>query len=160
MSENQNTETESKGISRRTVTKSMAWAVPVIAVAATVPSAAASCVPVLSLGAGSCKCPGQSSQNLPWTYFLRVCGGGVTCPDFGGQIVVTKIVSNSNVEVYTGPSAAFTAGDCILLQGSSTNSANFLDIYFTIDGEPAGYTRVDSPPDCDKTANPAGSCAS
>jgi hypothetical protein len=158
MSEIENEEREPKGITRRTVTKSMAWAVPVIAVAATVPSAAASCVPVLSLGAGSCKCPGQSTGD-PFTYYLRVCGGGVTCPDFAGEIVVTKIVSNSGVQVYTGPSVGFTAGDCILLTGTSSNSANFLEIYFTINGEDAGFTRVDSPPDCDKTANPAGTCA-
>ncbi|MEJ1090731.1 hypothetical protein [Microbacterium istanbulense] len=46
------------GVSRRTVTKAMAWAVPVMAVASTVPLAAASYVPVTLTGI-ACKEPGN-----------------------------------------------------------------------------------------------------
>ena len=42
---NENEQPDPKGVSRRTVTKAMAWAVPVIAVAATVPGAVASPAP-------------------------------------------------------------------------------------------------------------------
>lgn len=52
------------GVSRRTVTKAMAWAVPVIAVAAPIPAFAAS-VPVVVIVPGSaCKAPGNS-QGIP-----------------------------------------------------------------------------------------------
>ncbi|QMU97407.1 hypothetical protein FVO59_09400 [Microbacterium esteraromaticum] len=51
-------ENEQTGISRRTVTKAMAWAVPAVAVASTVPFAAASYVPVELTGI-ACKEPGN-----------------------------------------------------------------------------------------------------
>lgn len=49
------------GVSRRTVTKAMAWAVPVVAVASTVPLAAASYVPVTLTGI-ACKEPGNPKR--------------------------------------------------------------------------------------------------
>lgn len=78
MGDLENTET---GVSRRTVTKAMAWAVPVVAVAATVPTASASvCDPVFSFAQGSCKCPGVG-QNVK-QYYLRICVSNVAgCPN-------------------------------------------------------------------------------
>lgn len=52
--------TEPRGISRRTVAKAMAWSVPVIAVAAAAPIAAASEALLTSTGEG-CKLPGNSN---------------------------------------------------------------------------------------------------
>ena len=49
------------GVSRRTVTKAMAWAVPVIAVSAAVPAYAAS-QGVLALTGEGCKLPGNSQE--------------------------------------------------------------------------------------------------
>ncbi len=49
------------GISRRTVTRAMAWAVPVIAVSASVPAHAAS-QGILTLDARGCKLPGASDD--------------------------------------------------------------------------------------------------
>lgn len=54
----------SEGISRRTVTKAMAWAVPAIAIAAPVPAFAASGeTPVIETGA-ACKAPGNSCNPI------------------------------------------------------------------------------------------------
>lgn len=72
-------ETEQGGVSRRTVTKAMAWAVPAVAVASTVPVAAASEVPVTLTGVG-CKEPGNPK-------FYRF------------QVVITND-NNSSVTVY------------------------------------------------------------
>lgn len=52
---------EKTGISRRTVTKAMAWAVPVIAIAAPAPAFAASPGIISFTGAG-CKLPGNSND--------------------------------------------------------------------------------------------------
>jgi hypothetical protein len=49
------------GVSRRTVTRAMAWAVPVIAVAAAVPAYAAS-RPILQATGAACKLPGASGN--------------------------------------------------------------------------------------------------
>ncbi|MBO0980980.1 hypothetical protein [Microbacterium sp. SD291] len=151
------TENEQDGISRRTVTKAMAWAVPAVAVASTVPMAAASCIPEIFLGAGSCKCPGQSTD-LPWTYFLRVCAGGTACPIGSKEVTITKIVSNSGVTVWEGSQTIGVDG-CTVIQGSSSNSANFLDIYHSIDGVDQSPTRVNAPPNCDDIENAIGECS-
>lgn len=54
---------EPGGISRRTVTKAMAWAVPAIAVAAPVPAFAGASQGVLRLDGTGCKLPGRSNDN-------------------------------------------------------------------------------------------------
>ncbi|MEJ1088250.1 hypothetical protein WDU99_07975 [Microbacterium sp. Mu-80] len=61
-------ENEQSGVSRRTVTKAMAWAVPAVAVASTVPMAAASLPPV-SLNGTFCKIPGGGAIK---TYVVEV----------------------------------------------------------------------------------------
>lgn len=82
-----NEQEQSAGISRRTVTKAMAWAVPAIAVAAPIPAFAASGPkPHLEHGP-ACKAP----------------GGSVNCPvgefKFGYGVPVT-ITNTDNVPVY------------------------------------------------------------
>jgi len=62
MSDIENIEPEKKGISRRTVTKAMAWAVPVIAIAAPVPAFAASGGPPNVAVGTACKLPGKSAN--------------------------------------------------------------------------------------------------
>jgi len=54
-------EPQQSGISRRTVTKAMAWAVPAIAVAAPVPAFAAASQGIVTLNGGGCKLPGNSN---------------------------------------------------------------------------------------------------
>ena len=65
MSDIENVEPEKKGVSRRTVTKAMAWAVPVIAIATPVPAFAASGGPPGVAVGVACKLPGGSPGELP-----------------------------------------------------------------------------------------------
>ncbi|MFC4139884.1 MULTISPECIES: hypothetical protein [unclassified Microbacterium] len=79
--------TEQSGISRRTVTKAMAWAVPAIAVAAPIPAFAASGPkPTLEHGP-ACKAPGGSVQGCESSF------------KFGYGVPVT-ITNPSNKDVW------------------------------------------------------------
>ncbi|WP_309127664.1 hypothetical protein [Microbacterium sp.] len=61
----ENLQSSSDGISRRTVTKAMAWAVPAIAVAAPIPAFASSGTVTIQ-SAGACKSPGQGNNCAAW----------------------------------------------------------------------------------------------
>jgi hypothetical protein len=61
--ETSSSEPPAKGISRRTVTKAMAWSVPAVAVAASVPAYAASGGPPGVAVGEACKLPGNSAQD-------------------------------------------------------------------------------------------------
>lgn len=146
----------SSGVSRRTVTKAAAWAVPVIALAATVPQAAASvCTPVITFGAGSCKCPGGST-GIKFGYVLRLCAtvgeGCAVTP--GTTLTVTGIVNGSGKDVV--PLAPFSypivipIGQCStdLIKFESTSSSQTLVISYTIGSAPQTPLQVPAPPDC------------
>ncbi|GGI46704.1 hypothetical protein BCL57_001103 [Agromyces flavus] len=152
--------TEQTGVSRRTVTKAMAWAAPVVAIAATAPLAAASCIPTVTLGPGSCKCPGQSTD-LPWHYFLKICAGGVACPESSAVLVITKVYTKANAQprtIWQGSQEVAT-GDCVVVEGFANNSGNFLEIEYHVKGTDTTLTaEVASPPDCNKTQNALGTC--
>jgi hypothetical protein len=87
MSENaQPTAPAPSGVSRRTVTKAMAWSVPVIAVAGTAPSAAASLVPCVAALA-------PVGGTYPVTVNLSGCNNSVADPnhwDFNFKITVAQ----------------------------------------------------------------------
>lgn len=90
------TESESQqpgGVSRRTVTKAMAWAVPVIAVAAPIPAFAASQGIVSFTGRG-CKDPGNSIPGNPGSkaYFVELTITNTT----NAQITVTFLSATVN----------------------------------------------------------------
>lgn len=66
------TNVSNDGISRRTVTKAMAWAVPAIAVAAPIPAFAASGTrPQITVGS-ACKSPGGSCATFKFGYAVPV----------------------------------------------------------------------------------------
>lgn len=66
------TNVSNDGISRRTVTKAMAWAVPAIAVAAPIPAFAASGTrPSITVGS-ACKSPGGSCATFKFGYAVPV----------------------------------------------------------------------------------------
>ncbi|GAA2858268.1 hypothetical protein [Microbacterium arabinogalactanolyticum] len=68
----ENTKTAGDGVSRRTVTKAMAWAVPAIAVAAPIPAFAASGTkPTITVGT-ACKSPGGSCATFKFGYAVPV----------------------------------------------------------------------------------------
>lgn len=80
------------GISRRTVTKAMAWAVPVIAVSAAVPAYAASQVNLTFLG-GGCKLPGNSNPTYKGYAFLVSVQNTSSVPV---TITITNFTLDSN----------------------------------------------------------------
>lgn len=84
--------TNSEGISRRTVTKAMAWALPAIAVAAPIPAFAASGqIPTITPGT-ACKAPGNSCNPIVKGYSVPAT---VNNPS-NKTIYVTAIVINVN----------------------------------------------------------------
>jgi hypothetical protein len=148
------------GVSRRTVTKAMAWSVPAIALAVPAPAYAASpCIPVVTLGNLSCKCPGQSTGD-PWGYFLQFCASDAAGCDLppGSTIEITGVFSNTGGPGGTPltPGAGVTfpievpVGGCTAttFEFSSDNSANFLFVTFEFNGVEQTSPNIPSPPDC------------
>lgn len=80
------------GVSRRTVTKAMAWAVPVIAVSAAVPAYAASQVNITFLG-GGCKLPGNSNPTYKGYAFLVSVSNSSSVPV---EIKITNFTLDGN----------------------------------------------------------------
>ena len=81
----ENTKTANDGISRRTVTKAMAWSVPAIAVAAPIPAFAASGKKPRIIPGPACKSPGGSGH-CDWFKF--------------GYGVNAQVINDSNKDIY------------------------------------------------------------
>jgi len=65
-------------VTRRTLTRTIAWSTPVVAVAATAPAFAASTVVITpNSEVDVTKCPGQSDKTDPWTYIATFLTTGV-----------------------------------------------------------------------------------
>jgi len=145
------------------VARGVAWSAPVAAVSVAAPAFAVSpCTPTLTFSGDSCKCPGQSQSQQPWTYFLRFCIlDANACPENIGQsFTVTKVVSNSNIDLLPGaaPNCGYAglpvtgtvgSGGCtVFVRLLSSNSANFLDVTFHIGAGADQTVRLSAPPDC------------
>jgi hypothetical protein len=88
---------EKSGISRRTVTKAMAWAVPVIAIASPVPAFASSGNVTIN-NVGACKSPGQG-QNCPDWDKGYIVGFSVTNTHTHSiQITFTDLVMSAGID--------------------------------------------------------------
>ena len=147
------------GISRRTVTKAMAWAVPAIAIASPVPAFAAS-RGTLTFTGDNCKLPGNSSA--PWTngavYIFNVTN---TTPNAIEVCITSVLRSNSDIPatdvtvvrlVGSGPHCT-SIGECFIVTPGATqtyalvtsewpSSANGdLIVNFTVDGDTANPLR-------------------
>ncbi|MDL9978276.1 hypothetical protein [Microbacterium candidum] len=79
------------GISRRTVTKAMAWAVPVIAIAAPAPAFAASGNPPTITVGNAYKWPGASCNNFPHPANLDANKG---------YVLTAKVVNNTGKTIF------------------------------------------------------------
>jgi len=149
VTENDYEDSEQKGVSRRTVTKAMAWAVPAIAVATAAPAFAASptCV-TIELGPEACKVPGQSEEQTPWFYHLQVCFMN-TCTSGGDiEVVIDGAVTVSGVVVPNfGGTFQLSPGEevCLTSDFCSTNSAGAILISGTIGGVPIDNQGGNSP---------------
>lgn len=126
------------GISRRTVAKGMAWAVPAMAVAATVPFAAASCVPTVGLAPGSCKKANVNSYYLLFNLSGDpTCDAPITCT---GETYALRYKGNQNIfwgSTDNPEPVPFAAG--ITVCGMQAN-ANYIQAYVSVScingGEP------------------------
>lgn len=90
MTENRNVDGQSAntgGVSRRTVTKAMAWAVPAIAIAAPVPAFAGASQGVLTVQGDGCKLPGNSNDTYKGNAYKLVATNSTANP------ITIKIVS-------------------------------------------------------------------
>ena len=144
----------SAGVSRRTVTKAMAWAVPAVAVAATVPFVAASACNdfnpenpcPITLGGTGCKLPGNSNATFKG-YAFRVTianptgasiSVNVTSASLDGSSLGTVFVVNlTNGAGLSNPFTvpAHTTYTAALLTANAPNSSNgLLSITYTVNG--------------------------
>ena len=141
------------GPARRTITKGAAWAVPVVAVGAAAPMAAASpCVVEITFNvAASCKCPGT-----PSSYTLSFCATS-RCAPAGTVIYITDVLTTTGKSLSLTPTGGDPYPIAVTVNGAcsesytftgSGNSANYLEVHYEIDGEAAIDDQVPNPPQC------------
>lgn len=69
---------KTRGVSRRTVAKGVAWAVPAITLATAVPAAAGASQGVISFSGAGCKIPGGSAPGVFKGYVFRMTASNTT----------------------------------------------------------------------------------
>lgn len=122
-------------ISRRTLAKGTAWAVPAVAVASVAPSVAASPIVTVSEAGKACKLPGNScggqGYNKGYLQPLEICNNSNTATI---TVTITEpaylLINGKRVQFHPNPKT-FTVdpGDCqrvilnLNLQDNSTNSS-------------------------------------
>ena len=139
-----------QGISRRTVVKGTAWAVPAVVVASAAPAMAAGasvCV-TAEFGGNSCKQPGVGQNN--WGYRLEFCFTNNCLVPVTIQVISVQgnsgsaplqAVSIGTITLQPGQHGCFTT----LVDYCSKNSANFINVTFTVNGT-TQVQAVPSPP--------------
>lgn len=160
-------------ITRRTVTRGIAWSTPVVAVASAAPAFAASpvCTPIITIDQqASCRCPGQSVGSQEFTYFLKFCVvDNSACPVPPGTdpaFVITKVEQHGNKILSFDPNDCFSAGgtgttpavpggtlggctDILRFEGGSSGIKLFVS--FTVGGVPFGPVELSAPVNCSGT---------
>lgn len=147
--------TPKQGVSRRTVVKGTAWAVPAVVVATAAPAMAASPCVTADFDSTSCKQPGTGQNNFGFKLkicFTNTCSAPVT-------ITVTKIQGNAGSSPVTliGQTIQVGVGERVCIPGTSVefpgftvycsaNSANFINVFFTVNGGAEQSQQVASPP--------------
>jgi hypothetical protein len=130
-----NEQEKSGGVSRRTVTKAMAWAVPAIAIAAPVPAFAGASQGTIQLTGQNCKLPGNSVGAFSdGAVFLMTITNTTAQPV---TISITSVVRGSATQsgaqvnvVKVGPGNQ--TGCCTLLSTTFTVGANSSGTYALI----------------------------
>lgn len=118
--------TEPRTISRRTVAKAAAWAVPVVAMATAAPAYAASCVPVPVVAPGSCK----QADAKNYTLFFAIGGTGCTNSSCTGTITKIYQSTGQGLTYWTGSSPA--DGTTPIYICGADNMANYIMVTATI----------------------------
>ncbi len=134
------------GISRRTVTKAMAWSIPAIAIAAPAPAFAAS-GGVFSLGGTGCKLPGSSStiykgyvfalsavNNSNATVTVNVVSATLNGAPLGSVAIVNLDTKVGQVNPFTlAPNTSYPRL-ALLTQLAPNSQQGTLTIVYTVDG--------------------------
>ena len=153
-------EREQRRVSRRTIAKGAAWAVPAVPLAVATPAYAQSgCVPTLSFDPGSCRCTGEGQNDKE--YFVKICNTGTQCPDTDGTLYVS-IRANTGPEpkekLFADAIAVPVGGCSEVVTFNSGNSSVKLRFYYGATAAEANavdnpnYVIVDAPNDCNDLA--------
>lgn len=124
------------GISRRTVTKAMAWAVPAIAIAAPVPAFAGASQGTVELTGEACKLPGNSSApyDVNGAVYLFTITNTTVNPS---TIAFTSVLRTGSSAANLSFSIVRISGSgtcCTLLGSSVTANANSSDTFALVTG--------------------------
>ena len=139
------------GVSRRTITRAMAWAVPVIAVAAAAPAYAAS-QPILQATGEGCKLPGNSgnlykgyaigftaSNPYDVSLLIRIDSIILNGTSLGGtQIINLTGCIKLGDGIFTIPPRTSYSNLVLLTKESGNSQAGTLTATYTIVGGPGG----------------------
>ncbi len=137
---------DNSGVSRRTVTKAMAWAVPVIAIAAPVPAFAAS-GGIIEIANGGCKLPGNSqgiykgyifkmtaTNNTDFEIEVTIDSAFLDGQDLGAVTVVNLATCTTIGNPFTIPADTMFASLALLTQNAPNSQNGDLVVNFTITG--------------------------
>ncbi|NCD21214.1 MAG: hypothetical protein EOL89_14770 [Actinobacteria bacterium] len=154
MNENKSVTPAPSGVSRRTVVKGAAWAVPAIAVASSVPAMAASRCIEFTIGPNSCKLAGNFEYQINLCFESTCADTSLVFPvqvtriETGNDRVLTvEPWANSSTPGATPVTATYTAsGQCVLLVGNTWSNPSTLVIYYSLNGVAQPPYVVDAPP--------------
>ena len=156
---------QSTRVSRRTIAKGAAWAVPVVPLAIATPAYAAGsvCVPTLAFSPDSCRCTGVGQNTKD--YFVSICNEGTTCPDTDGTLYVSVRASTGQHPKLSETAIAVPVGGCSEpVHFNSANSALNLRFYYGATAAEANdpnnpnFVTTPAPNDCNKVEDPLGTC--
>lgn len=164
-----NQESVGTRVTRRTITRGIAWTAPVVAVAAAAPAFASSqdCDPVVTFGDDACKCPGKGND---FTYYIQLCVDDSNCSgNNAGTFRILGVAKFNGTALTLSPNTCYPAvlptapaplGTCStqVLRFTGTNASNKLDVTVEITSS-TGVKRTEvvtiaTPPrDCAVTPN-------
>lgn len=107
--------------SRRTLTRGMAWSVPVVAVAAHAPAFAVSRTPPTAVFVGACKYPGNSCRRAPKGYAFAFT---VTNTDVRSLAFCDAVLTIDDPNPFPGVTFTYT-NECFTLGGGASGTAYF-----------------------------------
>lgn len=145
------------GVSRRTVVKGTAWAVPAVVVATAAPAMAASPCLTASFGGSSCKQPGLGQNADGYSLqicFTNNCTSAVTVTVTGVESKSSGVRENLSIGSINVPVGATVCYANPVIY-CSTNSGNFLFVYYKVNGGAEQQSAdIPSPPKCADSVPP------
>lgn len=134
------------GVSRRTVTKAMAWAVPAIAIATPAPAFAAS-PGIINFTGGGCKLPGNSQSTFKGYAFRMSATNTTASPitvtitsitlngeDLGGSTVINLATCTNLGNPFVIPANTSLSSLALLTANAGSSANGTLTVTFTVSG--------------------------